>query len=196
MDKIAVYKEQIIKEAKDKKEKDANETQWMKDRVVPAIRSEGRALAGGAVGAAVGAVGGAAGSKATSAALKRVVNNKDISKTVSKYIRKKTGIPTTPGINKKVVDFATNPKFKKARLGLAAASGAASWAPVGARTGRVVGDMRDLEKKTRKELHREPTEKEYKAVARLSDNNYFDRKVGRLINNPNAIVKSNLRERK
>lgn len=179
MDKIAMYKEEIFKEAATKQEKDENRTKWIKDRVMPAMRSENHAFKGGAIGAGVGATGAMLGSQVTSA--------------LTKHIVKKKGIPAPDSA---IYKAFTSPKFRKARLGISAAMGAARMAPKGAKTGRVIGDMKDLENKTRTELHREPTEKEYKAVARLDENNAFDRKLGRLINNPNAIVKSNLRQKK
>lgn len=179
MNKIANYKEMIYKEAAANSEDNNNRTKWMKDRVMPAIKSEVGALKGGAIAAGIGAVGAMTGSKATSSLVK--------------HISKKKGIPSS---NSPIYKALTDPKFRKARLGVAATLGAANLAPSGAKAGRVIGDMKTLEKKTRSELHREPTEKEYKAVARLDESKAFDRKLGRLINNPNAIVKSNLREGK
>lgn len=176
MDKIAMYKEEIFKQAAEKQDKDENRTKWVKDRVIPAMKSENHAFKGGVAGAGVGATGAMLGSQVTSA--------------LTKHIVKKKGIPTP---NSPIYKAFASPQFRKARLGVSAALGAAKLAPKGAKAGRVVGDMKDLENKTRTELHREPTEKEYKDVARLDENNKFDRKLGRLINNPNAIVKSNLR---
>lgn len=178
INKVASYKEEIFKVASSNQEENENRTKWVKDRVAPAMKSERHALKGGAIGAGIGAAGAVLGSQATSMLTKQIV--------------KKKGMPTPDSA---IYKAFTAPQFRKARLGVSAAMGAANLAPKGAKTGRVVGDMKDLEKQTRAELHREPTEKEYKNVARLNDNNAFDRKLGRLINNPNAIVKSNLREK-
>ena len=179
LDKTASYKQQIYKQASflKKEKKDPNRTRFVKDRVMSAARSEGDALKGGAIAGAVGAGMGMATSLATGKA--------------TKALNKAIGLPTQ---GSKIYKFMTSPEMRKARLGVGAAMGATRLAPKGAKAGRVVGDMNTLEKKTRKELGREPSEKEYRSVARLDYNNRFDRKLGRLLNTPEAIVKSNKRE--
>ena len=164
---------------KDKKKQplDVNRTKLIKDRVMPALRSEGHAAKGALIAGTGAALLGTGASLAGGKAMAQVA--------------KKVGAPKEGG---KLWELATNPKLKKARLAIGATSSAISAMPAGAKTGRVLGDMRDLEKKSRKELGREPSEKEYKEVARLNDNNALDRRLGRMINTPNAMVKSEVRK--
>lgn len=178
----------------------SDRTTFVKDRLLPNLKSSANAAAGALGGAVLGAGVGLAGRKMTRAGYKALISS-DLSKRIGKtmgemaqqnhelYAQSKK----IKRAVKKPVSMFFGPELAKARALAAAGAGAATMAPKGKEVGRVIGNVSDLKKQYVAQFGVEPSEAELLEAAKLNPNNKTHRKISKYFYTPNAMTKSTTR---
>lgn len=167
-------------------------TKVIKDRVNDNMKSQMNGVHGAVIGGGVGLGSAIAQSKITSKAYQKASPEiKAAIKELGKNINYKAG--KYGDVGKLAGKVLTNRSLRRAVgwTGAIAAGAKAGYLP-----GRTIGDMADLEKKSRKELKREPTENEYVRVSKFSNNGKENRFASKYLDSPSALVQSNKRKSK
>lgn len=184
--------EEEINYRRPSKYSDKDRTKVIKHRVNDNVKSQMNGLLGATIGAGAGLGLAMGNSKAISAAYKK------LSPKLQEEIIKRRGIVTkkyTPktDLGKSAYKAVTNQRLRR---GLAWTAAGIAGAKAGYLPGKTIGDMADLERLSRKELHREPTEEEYKRVSKFSNKGYDNPFATKYLDTPSAIVQSNKRKQK
>lgn len=182
----------------------SDRTSFLKDRVMPGIKKKTYGVAGAMAGAAVGAGLGLAGKKTTRAAYKKLYSP-EVGKKLSQAFGESFGQSHEMAANlrktrkalQKPIQFAFRPEFAKARAITAAGAGAFAMAPKGKEVGKIVGTANEFNKQYTKQFGYQPSEEELDKVLKLdTKNNKFHRSVSDFLYTPNAMTKSEFRDRK
>lgn len=184
--------EESISYREPSKYSDKDRTKVIKHRVDDNFRSQLNGVHGSVIGGGIG-LGLAMGqSKALSKAYQKLSPQlkKEIAKNVSKTGKK---LSAKGELGKAVAKGVADPHLRRA---IAWTGAAVTGAKAGYLPGKTIGDMAYLERKSRKELHREPTEEEYKRVSKFSNGGHNNPFATKYLDTPSAIIQSNKRKYK
>lgn len=193
MKELMKLAEEEINYRKPSKYSDKDRTKIIKHRVNDNVKSQMNGVLGATIGAGIGLGAAMGNSKAISVAFKK------LSPEVQEQIIKRRGIITQNSrfpkskLGKTAVRALKDRRLKKA-IAWTAAAGAG--AKAGYLPGKTIGDAADLERLSRRELHREPTEEEYKRVSKFSNGGHENPFATKYLDTPSAIVQSNKRKQK
>lgn len=171
---------------------DKDRTKAVRDRVNDNMNSQMNGVHGAVIGGGVGLGSAIAQSKVTSKIVEKASPEiKEALKELSKNINHKAG--KYGDVGKLAGKVLTNRSLRRAVgwTGAIAAGARAGYLP-----GRTIGDMASLEKKSRKNLKREPTEDEYTRVAKFSNNGKENLFASKYLDSPSALTQSNKRKSK
>lgn len=168
-----------------------NRTSFVKDRILPNARNKIVGDAAGVAGAITGAGLGYATTK-----IKQGARNEALKKVILKgtegAVQKGTMNQNTAEQIAKIISAPG--AMSKARGLIAAGAGAIALAPKAKEFGKVVERTRSLRKKHLAEFGTEPTEDDYKQVAKLKSNNKIQNSMQDLFYTPESVVKSKKRD--
>lgn len=165
---------------------DKDRTKIIRDRVDDNMRSQMNGVHGAAIGAGVGLGLGLAQSKAIAKIYEKA------KPTIDKSLKKGNLTPNA----ERILKMISNPTYRKGAKIIGLTGAAIKGAKVGYLPGRTLGDMAYLEKRSRKELGREPTEAEYRRVSEFSNDGNENPFAKKYLDSPSAIIQSNKRKKK
>lgn len=178
----------------------SDRTTFVKDRLLPNLKSSANATVGALGGAVLGAGLGLAGRKATRAGYKALISS-DLSKQIGKAMGEAAQqnhelyaqAKKVKRAVKKPVAMFFGPEMAKARALTAAGAGAITMGAKGKEVGRVAGNISDLKKQYVAQFGVEPSEAELLEAAKLNPNNRTHRQISKYFYTPNAMTKSTTR---